>query len=189
MQFLYSIRLIKFPMKVDVRDIPAEGLHLEISLDANELQTKAGGVDFFVLPPVSANLELLKSDGEIFVRGDISSVIKLKCARCLKEFEYKISSNIDIVYTREIGYYIKEKELTREEIGINYLKGDEIDIDSVLLEQISLDMPMQPLCNPDCRGVCPRCGADLNQGECGCPPVEAQKDQSFAKLKEVKIKP
>ncbi|MBI3753774.1 MAG: DUF177 domain-containing protein [Deltaproteobacteria bacterium] len=167
---------------MDIRDIPAEGLQLDIAVEESELHAIAGEVVFLILSPVAANLTLLKSDGEVFVRGDMASALKLQCARCLKEFEYKISSHIDIVYARGAEYAIKEKKLTQAEAGINHLEGHEIDINSVLLEQLSLDVPMQPVCRPDCRGLCHRCGADLNQGQCGCSAPE-QANQRFARLK------
>ncbi|MBI5874522.1 MAG: DUF177 domain-containing protein [Deltaproteobacteria bacterium] len=173
-------------MKVDICDIPAEGLHLEITEDGNELQAIAGEVDFLILSPVSADLTLLKSEGEIFVRGDMTAPLKLQCARCLKEVEHRINSRIDIVYTLTPEHKAKEKELTLEDVGADYLEGDEIDINAVLVEQLSLDTPMQPVCRPDCKGLCPKCGADLNQRECSCIVTE-HTDQKFAMLKELKL--
>lgn len=174
-------------MKVDIYDIPAEGLHLEIEENGNELQTTAGKADFLILSPVSANLTLLKSDKEVFVRGNMASVVRFRCARCLKEFDHKISSSIDIVYSIAPEQDIKEKELSQQEVDTNHLKGDEININEILLEQLSLDMPMQPICRIDCKGLCPKCGADLNQGKCGCRAAE-HVDARFAKLKELKLK-
>ena len=52
-------------------------------------------------------------------------------------------------------------------------------------EQIFLTVPMKPLCREDCQGRCPRCGADLNAGACGCPPAEAETDSRFAALKKL----
>ena len=80
-------------MKVDIHDILEEGFHLEITENGNELQTTAGKVDFLILSPVSANLTLLKSDEEVFVRGRMASILRLRCARCLKEFEQKLQTN------------------------------------------------------------------------------------------------
>lgn len=173
-------------MKVAICDIPAEGLHIEITEDGNELQAIAGEAGFVVLSPVSADLLLLKSDGEIFVRGDMTALLTLQCARCLKQVEHKINSKIDIVYTLTPEHKAKEKELTLEDIGANYLEGDEIDINALLAEQLSLDMPMQPLCRIDCKGLCPKCGADINQGKCNCLVTE-HTNQRFAVLKELKL--
>ncbi|MBI5327818.1 MAG: DUF177 domain-containing protein [Deltaproteobacteria bacterium] len=174
-------------MKVDIRDILEEGLHLNIAENGSELQPTANKVDFLILSPVSANLTLLKSDEDVFVRGGMASVLKFSCARCLKEFEQKISSNIDVVYSIAPEHGLKEKELSMEETSINYLKGAEIDINAVLFEQLSLDIPMQPVCGPNCKGLCPKCGADLNQGNCGCHATD-HTDTRFAKLKQLKLK-
>lgn len=174
-------------MKADICDIPAEGLRLEVSEDGNSLQEIAGDADFVILSPVSAELTLLKSEGEVFVRGGMTALLKLQCARCLKEFEHKVTSKLDIVYTLTPERDVKERELAKEDVGVSYLSGDEIDINAVLVEQLSLDMPMQTVCTIDCKGLCPKCGADLNQGKCGCP-VEGHMDTRFAKLKELKIK-
>src|SRR3989338_839434 len=173
-------------MKGDIADIPAHGLQLNITQDGDELQAIAGAVDFTMLPPVSANLSLSKTDGEVLIDGNMAAVIKQQCARCLKQFEQVINSKIDIVYTIEPEHIKKEKELTNEDLSSNYLEGSEIDINAVLFEQLSLDIPMQPVCKPDCKGLCPKCGADLNQRKCSCPATE-QIDQRFAKLKELKL--
>ncbi|MBI3398094.1 MAG: DUF177 domain-containing protein [Deltaproteobacteria bacterium] len=173
-------------MKVNIVDIPVHGLQLNITKNGDELQAIAGEVDFIILSPVSANLSLSKTDGEILMYGNMASIIKQHCARCLKQFEHKISSKIDIVYTIEPECGKKEKELSSEEIRTNDLEGNEIDIDVVLLEQLSLDIPIRAVCKSDCKGLCPKCGADLNQEKCSCPVIE-QIDQRFAKLKELKL--
>lgn len=176
-------------MKVNVRDILPEGLRLKISEDGPGFQAIAGEMGYVIIPPVSADLLFLKSDGDIFVRGNMNTLLKLQCSRCLKEFEHKISSNIDIVYnTLEAPPAVKEKELTREEANTQYLAGDEIDIHAVLVEQLSLDMPTQLVCSDTCKGLCPKCGRDLNQEKkCNCPGT-GHVDSRFAKLKELKLK-
>lgn len=176
-------------MKVAIRDIPAMGLNLHVEENGDGLQAAAGKVDFRILSPVSADLTLLKTDREVFIRGVLTSSVKLQCARCLKEFEHKISSRIENIYVLTSGKEKKEREheLTSEDINVNYLTGNEIDINALLLEQLSLDIPMQLVCRPDCKGLCPKCGADLNQTRCGCL-LEEHVDSKFAKLKELKLK-
>ena len=175
-------------MKVNVRDILPEGLRLKIVEDGPELQAIAGEMGYLIIPPVSADLLFLKSGGDIFVRGSMNTLLKLHCSRCLKEFEHRISSNIDIVYTLGPLHGVKEKELAREEVNTQHLAGNEIDINAVLVEQLSLDMPMQSVCMTTCKGLCPKCGRDLNQEKkCSCPDT-GHVDSRFAKLKELKLK-
>jgi uncharacterized protein len=51
-------------------------------------------------------------------------------------------------------------------------EDDEVDLRPLLIEQIQLNVPMKPLCRPDCAGICPTCGANLNAGSCGCATEE-----------------
>jgi len=53
------------------------------------------------------------------------------------------------------------------------IHGDHIDLEPMAREAVVLGLPLAPLCRPDCKGLCPSCGADLNQGPCGCPPAAA----------------
>jgi len=67
------------------------------------------------------------------------------------------------------------------------LAGDHIDMEPLVREALLLDLPLAPLCSPDCAGLCPTCGADLNLGPCGCPPAPA--DPRWAALQGLQIDP
>lgn len=70
------------------------------------------------------------------------------------------------------------------DLDITYLSEDTIDLKAVLTEQLQLQVPFQPLCREDCKGICFNCGADLNVGRCACAKVT--KANPFAALKELK---
>ncbi len=76
----------------------------------------------------------------------------------------------------------KDIELKREDLELNFFHGDMFDIGQVIVEQISLNLPVKPLCNDDCLGLCVRCGKNLNDGICGCRDESI--DIRFEKLKE-----
>ena len=61
-----------------------------------------------------------------------------------------------------------------KDLDITYLSQDHIDLSDVITEQLQLQIPFQPLCNQDCKGMCPNCGADLNTGRCACAKVAAK---------------
>ena len=61
-----------------------------------------------------------------------------------------------------------EIELGAEEIGLILFHGEEIDLRDAVQEDVLMAVPMKTLCRPECKGLCPQCGADLNQGDCGC---------------------
>lgn len=76
-----------------------------------------------------------------------------------------------------------EIELSEEDMAVRFITGGEIDIDDIVIEQIYLSLPIKFLCSEGCHGLCPRCGTNLNQGECGC--LKKNGHPAFLKLKEL----
>ena len=173
-------------MKVNVRDISAEGITLDLKEEGSVLAELAGGLDYTFNSPVVAHLRVTRSNDIIRIDGDVETHVMLECGRCLKEFDYAVRSDFSLFYMqgREEA---EEKELTEEDIEITYFEGDLIDTNDILLEQVSLEIPIKHLCSPECKGLCPRCGADLNEGVCGCKEEE-RIDPRFAALKNFKVR-
>ncbi|MBI5587574.1 MAG: DUF177 domain-containing protein [Deltaproteobacteria bacterium] len=173
-------------MKINIDDIPDEGLSLDLTEEGRALEALVGGkLGFSFASPVAAHLELTKTEGNVFVSGDIKTRIAVNCSRCLKDFEFHFKTDLALFYTRGKEEE-KEKELKPGDLDVNYLPDAELDTTEMILAQISLEMPMQPLCDAGCKGLCPKCGADLNQGDCGCSSEE-KIDPRFAKLKGFKV--
>lgn len=164
-------------MKIIVSEIPEDGLELELKEDITSDLLK-------FLSPVSAKIRIDKKESEILVRGFISCHVEQQCSRCLKNFSAKIASDMNVVY-RPFEYIGKEEhyELKGDELETGFFKNDTIDTDDLLREQIFLNISMKPLCSPDCKGLCPKCGADLNVASCGCETSEI--DSRFALLKQL----
>jgi uncharacterized protein len=78
----------------------------------------------------------------------------------------------------------EQRELKSAELDTVFYSDDLIETDDLLREQLILNLPMKPLCSPDCKGFCPRCGADLNISGCGCETKET--DSRFEVLKQLK---
>ncbi len=173
-------------MKIDIEDIPEAGLSVDVSASSSELIAIAGKLDFTLSAPVQAHLEMLRTGGEVQVSGEIKAALGFVCSRCLKEFAYPVDSAFSLFYTRQ-RQTEKEKELTKADFDVNLLASNEIDTTEILLGQLTLEAPMKPLCREECKGLCPNCGADLNEGSCGC--AERHKtDSRFAGLKDFKVK-
>jgi uncharacterized protein len=64
--------------------------------------------------------------------------------------------------------------LSPDDMALSYYEGEEIDLTPLVHEQALLALPTRPLCSDDCRGLCSRCGANLNAGPCGCPAAPAE---------------
>ncbi|MBI5236715.1 MAG: DUF177 domain-containing protein [Deltaproteobacteria bacterium] len=173
-------------MKIDIEDISEAGLSVDVSATAAELVAIAGKLDFTLSAPVQARLEMSRTGGEVQVSGEIKASLGFVCSRCLKEFEYPVDAAFSLFYTRQ-RQTEKEKELTKADFDVNLLASNEMDTTEILLGQLTLEAPIQPLCREECKGLCPNCGADLNDGACACADRH-KTDSRFAGLKDYKVK-
>ncbi len=174
-------------MKILVVDIPETGLSLDLSEDGKIIEALAASkLDFSLISPVSAHLNLTKADGNLYVTGDIKTRVSANCSRCLKEFEHDVETAFSVFYISGKEQE-REVELRASDMDVQYFEGPELDTNEILLAQLALEMPMQELCKPDCKGLCPRCGSDLNLGTCKCS-FESKIDSRFAKLRDFKVK-
>lgn len=177
-------------MKVNIEDIDENGLRLDIIEDISEFYDIFSGTGIISMSPVNARFDIEKSGSDIFIKGSLDADAKMRCSRCLVEFDGHIHSDIDLVFLKDVQKEATEgheKELSKEDLDINYYADEELDLAEILREQIALDLPAKPLCRPDCKGLCPRCGTDLNKGKCGCFE-EKHIDARLKKLKEFKSK-
>ncbi|MCM0605630.1 MAG: DUF177 domain-containing protein [Xanthomonadaceae bacterium] len=148
--------------------------------------------------PTAVNLNLCKIDGVVIARGDYGTELSLLCSRCAKLFTYGLKGKVYDLYTRNREFAGEKnggvtgtaKSIHREEDEnspeITYLNQEWIDLSEVLTEQWVLQIPLQPLCKSDCKGICQNCGSDLNVGRCACAKI--QTTNSFSVLKDFKGK-
>jgi uncharacterized protein len=106
---------------------------------------------------------------EIRFRGHLSTRIESTCARCLNSVEMPVECDFDLAY-RPMAEIARDEEIQvpAEELGIGFYRGAGIEVADVVTEQVNLFMPMQVVCRPDCRGLCPGCGVNLNLETCKC---------------------
>lgn len=137
------------------------------------------------------------TDPGFYFQGRLAYEQTLVCTRCLSTFTVPVDEEVDLLLyvEKQEGAPTtpwwgaeapgQEVELEEEDLGVLKL-GDEIfDTDPVLEEQLQLNIPMKPVCDPECSGLCPACGADLNQGECSCDTSSVdQRWQALAGLKD-----
>ena len=167
-------------MHINISDIPEEGLTLDYNEEPLTLSegTRVEG-------KIGVSLRVLKAETIVTVSGDVNVTLGLECSRCIKEFSYPLSSSfrVDYMPLKEMGKD-KEYELKGADLDISFYKEDRIDLTELIKEQILISLPMQPLCSPDCKGLCPKCGKDLKVGPCKCEIKEI--DPRFEILKKLK---
>jgi uncharacterized protein len=121
---------------------------------------------------------------DILLQATLSYTQTLRCNRCLESFEIPVTSDVSLVLqVRETKTRTETVELEEDDFGFLQLPEPEIDIRSLVFEQLQLSLPMKPLCRKDCLGLCGGCGTDLNHGECKCKP---EIDARWARLQSLK---
>ena len=120
--------------------------------------------------------------GEIRMEGDVAVAIEGTCDRCLDRAQYTIQNQFDLVYVPgSEGSAGKEDEIEQGALDVGYYEGAGVELNDVLREVMLLALPMQLICGQDCRGICPVCGQNRNQSDCGCSPQSS--DDRWNKLK------
>jgi len=108
----------------------------------------------------------------LLLRATLRYEQSLRCMRCLETVAVPVSTDLDLLI--QIGgseAAEEERALESQDLGMIFLERPQLDTRPILIEQIQLGVPMKPLCREDCAGLCASCGADLNQGPCGCREV------------------
>jgi uncharacterized protein len=131
------------------------------------------------------HLRATRAGDKVELVGNISVVATFECDRCLSPLSIPVEESFDLLYVPPLGTG-EERELEENDLSLGFYQDGIINVDDLAREQIELALPMARLCNEDCRGLCPGCGANLNLGKCGC--VEENLDARWAALRELKSK-
>ena len=140
------------------------------------------GAEFRQLKPLQVGAVAELVGGEIRIRGHFDTVLGISCDRCLGPVEMPIDRDFDLFY-RSVASIARDEEIEvpEDEMEVGFYSGEGVELNDVITEQVILAVPMKVVCGPDCRGLCPTCGANRNSEPCGCPPAEP--DSPFAALK------
>lgn len=165
--------------------------------------------EVLALGPVRWQGQVVYADPGYLLRGRLSYDQTLACDRCLKPTAIEAGADVELMivvephggHHRHSGGHsgghggehggqgehaadAEERELLDSDLSVLVVAGDEFDTHDLILEQLQLNIPMKPLCRPDCPGLCPRCGADLAAGTCSCGGPEP--DPRWAALASLK---
>lgn len=160
-------------VRIAVDEISAAGLDKDYCIEAAKLFENAdpvGDTGFQFVSPVQFHLHLQRADEMIRLCGDVAYTLAENCGRCLDRFEEQISSRFELSFSTQEPEGVDQEEIELEAIQLEQVSfsGDQLDLRDCLREQVSLSLPIRPLCRPECRGLCPECGGNLNHVVCGC---------------------
>jgi uncharacterized protein len=106
---------------------------------------------------------------DIRLRGRFDGGFQVPCARCIEPVEIPLAADFDLIFRPvDADSEGPERSITASETEIGYYQKDSLLLEDVLREQVLLSLPVRTLCKPDCKGLCPRCGANRNLQPCSC---------------------
>lgn len=167
-------------MLITVADLEREPIEFDLKLESGAIDY---GTDIQQVTPlaVSGRADLLVEhrgpEGlvpDIRVQADYKASFELQCARCLDPVPQTLGGHFDLLY-RPFGADggASEHSITTSETEIGYYQESGLVLEDVLREQVLLSLPTRALCRQDCKGLCPRCGRNLNTETCDCEEVSS----------------
>lgn len=195
-------------MLVKIEEIQEDGLVLDEKVSERVLSEALGpqgeGAGFKADRPAALKASFRKVSGSVLLVGDLAAHLSAPCKRCLRD----VPMDLPIHFTLNL---VPEPSTTLEDAGLDgeaaedprsqkrdsggsfamgdadreYFDGRTIDLDPIVREQVLLALPVAVVCKDECKGLCPVCGQDLNEAECGCERKVV--DPRLAVLKSIKL--
>jgi len=153
---------------IEIEDLEEKPLHVRHLFPVNEI--RFSHEDARLETPVDVDFTLVPSGKALRVEGALKTSIRCRCSRCTKEYVQPLVEDFDLSYTPQPEWdgAAAEIELKYEDMDIGYYDGVRFDVNALALERIELALPMRHVCQDDCKGLCYKCGADLNEEMCLC---------------------
>lgn len=183
-------------MKIDVPSIPPEGQTIDFDQGTpwfSHLLKDRLGEKYVKSSQAQGHLDLLRTNQNVTCNGSVEMSLAPECSRCGQGFETQLRVPIlrhmvphkalerETVVEDEEGI-----ELCEEDLAFSSYHNEEIDLAQLVVEEIQLALPLRFLCNEQCKGLCPRCGINLNESTCRC--ARLPEDSPFAALQGMKLK-
>ena len=170
-------------MRLDLSQVRTGREHYEKVYDPGMFS--ADREAFQVVAPVALSFDILKDKEQFHLTGTIRTTLELPCSRCLEAFTSPVDASFDLRYQpHALNTGNDEREIEEDDLSTAFYENDEIDLGQLMREQFYLSVPMKPLCQDDCRGLCPVCGTNLNRGTCACK--QDWEDPRLAALRNLK---
>jgi uncharacterized protein len=129
--------------------------------------------------PVALQLDVQQAGTDIVVRGGLQAEAELECRRCLKPVRLRLDEDLTFVYRPETAASAEDED--------SYplpARARELDLSRAVREHVMLAVPQYAICEEACRGLCPRCGTNLNEATCACETEE--EDPRWAALRRLR---
>lgn len=163
-------------------DVEAVGLPLLSELSRKE--------EIRFVDPIQVRVMATRTGETVKIEGEIRTRVHLRCSRCLTPFHLNVRSEFAVTAVAALAEPSAdapagEIELAAEEMDVLLYSGDSIDLREEIAQQFIMALPFNPLCKETCKGLCNRCGANLNRSTCPCKTEDA--GNPFAVLKNLSL--
>ena len=151
-------------LSFDIRSLEAQAANVDEQLSADDAVWNEGDPKPDSAVHVTGRLSAAGT-GQFYWHGRISGDVTAPCRRCLTEAHAHVEDESHIIYAEAVDEEIDDPDVYRLDPT-----DRELDLRGAIREEWLLAQPRFVVCRDDCRGLCPQCGADLNEGQCSCPP-------------------
>lgn len=173
----------------DIKIIPdtigEAGIEKDVSVSPDEIVIILNNEDLEIENPFHIHyvVEREKESENIHAGIEVAGELKTFCSRCLNPMEYQVRLDLDTVYLPalpEMSNHLEEERINSE---TGYYRKN-IMLGEYIVSELVLSMPLRYICSPDCKGLCPHCGVNLNKENCTCEKPIDPRLQKLEMLKE-----
>ena len=162
----------------DITDSEGKHIQLQLDLDLDKVSFQMG--DYPILEKTPIELDITNTGNKVLELKGIGSVtVGIPCDRCLEQVAVKIPYEIE----QKLDMKKSDTERVQDLDENDYLTGMDLDVDRLVYLEVLMSWPLKVLCREDCKGICSRCGKNLNKGFCGC--AEEPKDPRMAAISDI----
>ena len=171
-------------MRIEVENLTAAAEPFEHTYRAEEVELDEEAAR--LVSDAAVRGRASRKGDEVRLRGEIRTEVELLCGRCLAPERTPLAVEFDTSFVPQEVEAVKAEnvELLKEDLLLSAYEGGAVDLDELVREQVLLALPSRHLCREDCKGLCQKCGANLNENQCSCEQGET--DPRWAALADLK---
>jgi len=164
---------------IQISDLPGDGLTIdEPGALGAVFEDRSWRLD-------RVQLRVARDGADVVVEGDVEATVPQVCSRCLETLPVRVHASVDLRFVPRPS--IPDTiELSGDDFETDFYADDQLDLGAIVRTETTLALPMKALCQPGCRGLCPRCGANRNLTDCACAAAPA--DPRFAALRGLAVR-
>ena len=151
---------------------------IEVEVNSSPEAFDLADAEYQFVGPVTGKLTFEEVSNDVLARGKMHACVQAPCGRCLEPAVTEIDIDVNEIWLREEPDAPEALDADDEISLVRYYKSDQIELVEPLRELLMAELPARPLCSPECRGLCPDCGANLNREPCRCSAEQVTERES-----------